>query len=88
MKSIKIALVVSAVFGTTLAGAVHASSMSVDSTIIAREASEAPRGSDNDKHRGRSKAIEQFDRLARESSELPSGKDNEKRGDKQRGRHA
>jgi hypothetical protein len=76
MNSIKMVLAVSAIFGTTLVGAVHATSMTLDSNVVAREASELPRGSDNDKHRG--KAIEQFDQIARETSELPRGSDNDK----------
>jgi hypothetical protein len=80
MNSIKMVLAVSAIFGTTLVGAVHATSVTLDSNVVAREASELPRGSDNDKHRG--KAIEQFDQIAREASELPRGSDN----DKHRGR--
>ena len=62
MNSIKMVLAVSAIFGTTLVGAVHATSMTLDSSVVARQANELPRGSDNDKHRG--KAIEQFEQLA------------------------
>jgi hypothetical protein len=40
------------------------------------QANELPRGSDNDKHRG--KAIEQFDQIARQANELPRGSDNDK----------
>jgi hypothetical protein len=62
MNSIKMVLAVSAIFGTTLVGAVHATSMTLDSSVVAREATEGFKGSDNDKHRG--KAIEQFEYLA------------------------
>lgn len=80
----------SAILGSTLT---VAAVMDTQSTVIAREASEPPRGADNEKagdrqHRG-GKAIEQFDILAREASEPPRGKDNEKPGDRQHrgGRH-
>ena len=76
MNSIKMVLAVSAIFGTTLVGAVHATSMTLDSNIVARQANELPRGSDNDKHRG--KAIEQFEQIARQANELPRGSDNDK----------
>jgi len=90
MKRIKMVLAVTAIFGTTLVGAVHATSMSLDTNTVAREASEGTRGFDNekpgDKHRGRTKAYEQFDQVAREASEGTRGFDNEKPGDKHRGR--
>jgi hypothetical protein len=92
MKRIKMVLAVTAIFGTTLVGAVHATSMSLDTNTVAREASEGTRGFDNekpgDKHRGRTKAYEQFDQVARETTELPSGGDHERPGDRQRrGKH-
>jgi hypothetical protein len=52
-----------------LINSAHASSMSLDRQIIAREASEGPRGFDNerpgDKHRGRrGKSIEHFEQIS------------------------
>jgi hypothetical protein len=78
MNSIKMVLAVSAIFGTTLVGAVHATSMTLDSSVVARQANELPRGSDNDKHRG--KAIERFEQIAREDARLPGMDNDKKRG--------
>jgi hypothetical protein len=105
MKGVKVVLAASTFVGTSLIGMIlavssnvgavissaHASNVSFDQQVISREASERPRGFDNekpgDKHRGRGgKAYEEFDQLAREASEGPRGFDNEKPGDKHRGR--
>lgn len=55
--------------------------------VLAREASEPPRGRDNerpgDRQRGR---FQEEQQLAREASEPPRGRDNERAGDRQRGR--
>ena len=85
-----------AVFGATAAlttsGAIAAANSTVDgSTILAREASEGPRGGDNERpgdrqRRGGRGVMEevQHDILAREASEGPRGADNERPGDHQR----
>jgi hypothetical protein len=52
--------------------------MTLDSSVVARQANELPRGSDNDKHRG--KAIERFEQIAREDARLPGMDDDKKRG--------
>ena len=83
MKRVKVVMAASTVIGTSLIGMIlavsssvgplmssaHASSMSFDQQVLAREASEGPRGFDNerpgDKHRGRrGKAIEQVEQVA------------------------
>ena len=83
MKGVKVVLAASTFLGASLIGmalsvssnvgsiinAAHASSLSFDQQIVAREASEGPRGFDNerpgDKHRGRrGKAIEQVEQVA------------------------
>jgi len=87
MTRIKLVLA-AAVFSAPLIGLAHASLPTSDSTIVAREASEGPRGGDNerkgDRQRRGGKASEAYDQLAREASEGPRGGDNERKGDRQR----
>ena len=93
MKSIKLVLAAAALF----AGFTGVSQASFDrfsaEQIVEREASEGPRGADNERPgdrqrrgRGKVKAFESYDQLAREASEGPRGADNERPGDRQRGR--
>ena len=56
---------------------------------VAREASEGPRGADNERpgdrqRRGGRRLMEDNDQIAREASEGPRGGDNERAGDRQR----
>jgi hypothetical protein len=65
---IGMALAVSAHVGSVISSA-HTSSLTFDQHVISREASEGPRGFDNerrgDKHRGRrGRAIEQIEQMA------------------------
>ena len=85
----RIKLVLAAVvFTAPLIATAHAGLVTSDSTIVAREASEGPRGGDNerkgDRQRRGGKAIERIDQIAREASEGPRGGDNERKGDRQR----
>ena len=81
-------VIAAAVFSAPLIGVAHASLPMSDSTIVAREASEGPRGGDNerkgDRQRRGGKVIERVDQIAREASEGPRGGDNERKGDRQR----
>lgn len=83
MKCVKVVLAASMFIGTSLIGMIlvvssnvgavissaHASNISFDQQVISREASEGPRGFDNerpgDKHRGRrGNTLEQFEQVA------------------------
>jgi hypothetical protein len=94
MTRIKLILAASAIATTAFIGSAQATIVATDDAMIEREASEGPRGGDNERRgdrqrRGRGgKAIETFDQLAREASEGPRGGDNERRGDRQRRGHA
>lgn len=88
MTRIKLILAASAIASVAFIGSAQATIVSTDNTIVEREASEGPRGGDNerkgDRQRRGGKAIETFDQLAREASEGPRGGDNERKGDRQR----
>jgi hypothetical protein len=64
MTRIKLVLAATAFISTAFIGSAHATAVDVDNTVIAREASEGPRGGDNERkgdrqRRGRGgKAIE------------------------------
>ena len=92
MTRIKLILAASAIASVALIGSAQATMVSADNTIVEREASEGPRGGDNerkgDRQRRGGKVIETFDQIAREASEGPRGGDNERKGDRQRRGHA
>jgi hypothetical protein len=84
-------LAVSAALGLGLicsASVLQAAHRSSDTTLVAREASEGPRGGNNerpgDKRKRGGKQFEEREQVAREASEGPRGGDNERPGDKRR----